>query len=205
MTDPVQNASASDTPDPAAGSEQSGPAAGAASGAPAAPVAGATPGSTSDPIDVEEGSTENLLVEDLVLDLERVSAERDDYLDGLRRLQAEFENYRKAVAKREVDARERANDKIVAELLPVIDACDGAVANGAVDVTPVRAALVDALARLGLERLEPAGEAFDPVQHDAVMHEDSTEVTAPTVAEVLRVGYSWNGRVLRPAMVKTIG
>lgn len=144
-------------------------------------------------------------VEDLVADLERVSSERDDYLDALRRLQAEFENYRKAVAKREADARERANDKIITELLPVIDACDGAVANGASDVEPIRKAIVDNLARLGLERLEPAGQTFDPEQHEAVMHEDSSEVDTPTVAEVLRVGYGWNGRVVRPAMVKTIG
>ena len=144
-------------------------------------------------------------VEDLVADLERVSTERDEYLDALRRLQAEFENYRKAVAKREADAKERANDKIVAELLPVIDACDGAVANGAADVEPIRKAIVDNLSRQGLERLEPAGEAFDPGLHEAVMHEDSNEVDVPTVAEVLRVGYGWNGRVLRPAMVKTKG
>lgn len=144
-------------------------------------------------------------VEDLVADLERVSTERDDYLDALRRLQAEFENYRKAVAKREADARERANDKIVAELLPVIDACDGAVANGAADVEPIRKAIVDNLSRQGLQRLEPAGEVFDPELHEAVMHEDSSDVDVPTVAEVLRVGYGWNGRVLRPAMVKTKG
>lgn len=144
-------------------------------------------------------------VEDLVVDLERVSLERDEYLDGLRRLQAEFENYRKAVAKREADARARANDKIVNELLPVLDACDGAVANGASDVEPIRNAIIDNLSRQGLERLEPAGEPFDPELHEAVLHEDSSDVDVPTVAEVLRVGYGWNGRVLRPAMVKTIG
>lgn len=152
-----------------------------------------------------EDAVASISVEDLVADLERVSVERDEYLDGLRRLQAEFENYRKAVAKREADARERANDKIVNELLPIIDACDGAVANGAADVEPIRKAIVENLTRQGLQRLEPAGEAFDPALHEAVMHEPSSDVDVPTVAEVLRVGYGWNGRVLRPAMVKTIG
>ncbi len=152
-----------------------------------------------------EEAVASISVEDLVADLERVSRERDEYLDGLRRLQAEFENYRKAVAKREADAKERANDKIVNELLPVIDACDGAVANGATDVEPILRAIVDNLTRQGLQRLEPAGEAFDPALHEAVMHEPSSDVDVPTVAEVLRVGYGWNGRVLRPAMVKTIG
>ncbi len=161
------------------------------------PVDGAASTATVDPTTIS--------VEDLVADLERVSTERDEYLDSLRRLQAEFENYRKAVSKREADARERANDKIVNELLPVIDACDGAVANGAADVEPIRKAIVDNLSRQGLVRLEPAGDPFDPELHEAVMHEDSADVDVPTVAEVLRVGYGWNGRVLRPAMVKTIG
>lgn len=160
----------------------------------------------SNPVQGEAGEEpEPISVEDLVADLERVSTERDDYLDALRRLQAEFENYRKAVSKREADTRERANDKLVNELLPVIDACDGAVANGASDVEPIRKAIVENLTRQGLERLEPEGEIFDPEQHEAVMHEDSSDVDVPTVAEVLRVGYGWNGRVLRPAMVRTIG
>ncbi len=167
---------------------------------------GAEPSLTSDPAEsTDTVDPTTISVEDLVAGLERVSVERDEYLDSLRRLQAEFENYRKAVTKREADARERANDKIVNELLPVIDACDGAVANGAADVEPILKALVDNLSRQGLVRLEPAGDPFDPELHEAVMHEDSSEFAVPTVAEVLRVGYGWNGRVLRPAMVKTIG
>ena len=59
-----------------------------------------------------------------------MTAERDQYLDASRRLQAEFENYRKAVAKREVEAQERANESLVSEILPVLDACDGALATG---------------------------------------------------------------------------
>ncbi len=163
------------------------------------------PAGDTEEVSPEEVSLEELNVEALVLDLERVSAERDDYLDGLRRLQAEFENYRKAVAKRETDSRERANDRIVVELLSVLDACDGATMNGSQDVAPIRTSLLEVLTKQGLERLEPDGHAFDPELHDAVMHEPSDEVSAPTVAEVLRVGYRWKGRVLRPAMVKTVG
>lgn len=133
----------------------------------------------------------SISVEDLVLDLERVSTERDEYLDSLRRLQAEFENYRKAVTKREADARARANNGLVAELLPVLDACDGAVANGADDVAPVRTALVDALTKQGLERIDPVDAAFDPELHEAVMHEPG--------------GYGWKGNVVRPAMVRVVG
>ncbi len=152
----------------------------------------------------QERSTE-LSVEDLVISLESVSGERDQYLDALRRVQAEFENYKKAIAKRTADERERANDRIVNELLPVLDACDGAVANGGEEVLPVRNQLLAALERHGLERSDPSGKPFNPEEHEAVMHEDSDEVDGPTVAEVLRPGYLWKGRVLRPAMVRVKG
>ena len=148
---------------------------------------------------------EPLNVEDLVVTLEATAAERDQYLDSLRRVQAEFENYKKAVAKRSVDERDRANDKIVTELLPVLDACEGAVKNGSEDVVPVQNQLLLALERHGLEKSEPADQPFDPEQHEAVMHEPSDEVDVPTVAEVLRTGYLWKGRTLRPAMVRVKG
>lgn len=153
----------------------------------------------------EPETGEPITVEDLVVDLERVSNERDEYLDSLRRLQAEFENYRKAVAKREADAIARANNGLVAEMLPVLDACDSAIANGAADVEPVRTSLIDALTKQGLERFDPAGEPFNPEQHEAVMHEDGEAEDGPVVAEVLRVGYGWKGNVVRPAMVRTRG
>ena len=177
-------------------------------------VAGAGAGHAASPSDSAapaEGATEAdepepLTVESLVESLELVANERDGYLDSLRRLQAEFENYKKAVAKREADARDRANEGLVTELLPVLDACDGAVANGADDVVPVKTALNDALVKHGLSRLEPEGETFDPEQHEAVMHEEGeTEGDGPVVAEVLRVGYQLKGRTVRAAMVRTRG
>ncbi len=152
-----------------------------------------------------EAPAESISVEDLVVDLERVSNERDEYLDSTRRVQAEFENYRKAVAKREADAIARANNGLVAELLPVLDACDSAIANGASDVEPVRTSLIDALIKQGLERFDPDGEPFNPEQHEAVMHEEGEAEDGPVVAEVLRVGYGWKGNVVRPAMVRTRG
>ncbi len=147
----------------------------------------------------------DLTVEDLVKDLERVTAERDQYLDASRRLQAEFENYRKAVAKRELEAKQRANESLVSEILPVLDACDGALASGAIDVGPVRSTLMDALVKQGLDRIDDHDTPFDPVLHDAVMHEPADDGEGPVVAEVLRAGYSWKGRVVRPAMVRVRG
>ena len=162
-----------------------------------ADAGGASPGG-----DEAEGP---ISVEDLVQDLERVTNERDQYLDTSRRIQAEFENYRKAAAKREADHRERANESIVAELLPVLDACDGAVASGATDVEPVRAALIDVLTKQGLDVIAAADEPFDPSLHEAVMHEPGESDDKPVVAEVLRAGYTWKGRVVRPAMVRVKG
>lgn len=191
-----------DPPQPAAeASEAPAPNAGVPNAA-AAPADGVAPAEGASVADEPEPVT----VESLVESLELVANERDGYLDSLRRLQAEFENYKKAVAKREADARDRANEGLVSELLPVLDACDGAVANGADDVAPVKAALNEALVKHGLSRLEPDGQPFDPEHHEAVMHEDGeTEGDGPVVAEVLRVGYQLKGRTVRAAMVRTRG
>lgn len=175
-------------------------------GSGAGPAGGADdgdPGAGGDDLAGPDGV--EMTVEDLLRDLERVTAERDQYLDASRRIQAEFENYRKAVAKREVEARERANESLVNEILPVLDACDGALASGATDVEPVRTSLYDALVKQGLDRIDDAESPFDPERHDAVMHEPADNADGPVVAQVLRAGYSWKGRVVRPAMVKVRG
>lgn len=155
---------------------------------------------------VADGSVEELSVEGLVSDLERVTAERDQYLEASRRIQAEFENYRKQVTKRETEARERANEGLVGEMLPVLDAFDGALSSGVDDVAPMRNTLLDALAKHGLERIDPTEAPFDPNLHEAVMHEEGAGgESGQVVSEVMRAGYSWKGRVVRPAMVKVRG
>ena len=89
---------------------------------------------------------------------------------------------------------------------PVLDACDLAVEHGADDVAPIRASLVQALETAGLEVLDPDGEPFDPNRHEAVLHEPAADGDeGQVVAEVLRRGYAWEGRVLRPAMVRVRG
>ena len=168
------------------------------------PTLGGPPGTAAtDPlIDAE---TEGV-AEVIEADLEVLLRERDEYLDGLRRVQAEFENYRKRVLKQQADHEQRATESLVATLLPVLDACDAAVAQGVDGVGAIAGALHDTLAKQGLVRMEADGAVFDPEQHEAVVHEPAEDdTTAPTVAEVLRTGYEWNGRVLRPAMVKVRG
>lgn len=210
MSDPIDDA----TVDGRAADAESRPATSGAGG-PSDDARSVDDGHTADPgtpwgdedlADDDELADDIVItVEDLVADLEVVAKERDDYLDALRRLQADTENYRKAVAKREADAKERSNEGLVIQLLPVLDACDGAVSNGTTDVEPVRASLLDVLTRMGLERIDDTDVTFDPEQHEAVMHEPSDDGTGPVVSQLLRVGYRWKGRVVRPAMVQVTG
>ena len=145
-------------------------------------------------------------VEEVIGLLERTTIERDEYLDTLRRNQADFENYRKRAAKQVADDAARAVEGLVEKLLPVLDACDAAVHHGATEVEPVYAALLGALEKEGLVRVAPHDEAFDPNVHEAVMHEPADDDQEGTVvSDVMRPGYLWKGRVVRPAMVKVKG
>lgn len=144
--------------------------------------------------------------------LAAVATQRDEYLDALRRLQADFENYKKRVIKQQTEHLERAAEALVVKLLPVLDALDLAVAHATDSpeskvVEPIASSLVDVLGKEGLERIDPMGQPFDPRQHDAVAHEEAHDEDGegPKVSEVLRAGYRWKGRVLRPAMVKVKG
>ena len=142
--------------------------------------------------------------------------ERDEYLDALRRLQADFENYRKRVERQFDELAARGVTQLVGRLLPVLDALDlaeehllaealddGVLAVEAKALVQARALLLDTLEKEGLERSGVAGEPFDPTVHDAVAHTEGDD--GPLVAEVLRSGYRWRGQVLRPAMVKVRG
>jgi molecular chaperone GrpE len=140
-------------------------------------------------------------VESLVVDLERVVGERDQYLALAQSKQAEFENYKKRVMKQQADHLAQAAAGLVEKLLPVLDALDAGVAHGDESVGPPRAQLLGVLEKEGLSRIDPVGEAFDPNEQEAVASEDG-DGGEPTVAETFRAGYRWNGRLLRPAMVR---
>lgn len=162
---------------------------------------GETPGAS--PLGVDPGSA---TVEELIELLESTVTARDEYLDALRRNQADFENYRKRAAKQVADDAARAVESLVDKLLPVLDACEAAAQHGSDEVGPVHAALLGALEKEGLERIDPVGEDFDPNRHEAVLHEPAGEGDpAAVVAAVMRSGYGWKGRVIRPAMVKVRG
>lgn len=159
------------------------------------------PGTTDDP-----GLGEAMTVEELVGTLEAITAERDQYLNDLQRVSADFANFRKQTDKRNADFAAQAGSRVAEALLPVLDACDAAAQQGVDGVEPVAAQLRGVLESAGLELIADELEAFDPNRHEAAMTEpgDDGQDTA-IVAEVLRSGYAWNGRVLRAAMVKVKG
>ncbi len=137
-------------------------------------------------------------------DLATVIAERDAYLEDLQRVTAEFTNFRRQTMRRNTELVAQAASRLAKELLVVLDACEAAVSQGVEGIDAVQAQLLGVLTGEGLAVLGTVDEPFDPGFHEAVMSEESGTdgQSAPVVADVLRTGYAWNGRVLRPAMVK---
>ena len=146
----------------------------------------------------------------LEAELARVAAERDTYLDHLRRLKAEFENYRKRMQRESDLLRKLAAEDVITALLPVIDnmyrACsaaerhdEGQVVEG---VERVTGQLVALLSSQGLQELPVgAGDPFDPTVHEAVMMQPTADHDEGTIVAVLERGYMLHDKLLRPARV----
>jgi molecular chaperone GrpE len=138
---------------------------------------------------------------------DELAAERDELVDRLQRLQAEFENYRKRAARDQQALVARAHERLVKELLPILDDLgraleaaeqheEAALEDG---VRLVHKQLIDVLAKEGLTEIETDG-AFDPHVHEALLAQPSN-AEAGTVLEVLQKGYRLGDHVLRPARV----
>jgi molecular chaperone GrpE len=142
--------------------------------------------------------------------LAEVTRQRDTYLDHLRRERAEFENFRRRSQRERMEARDRGAEALISQLLGVLDNfgyvleaakdSDDAVGKG---VRMVHTELREILERAGLEDVPGVDAPFDPTWHDAVMQVEgeTTDDGEPKVAQVLRSGYRFKGRVLRPASV----
>ncbi len=143
-------------------------------------------------------------------DVEALLAERDSFKDIALRLQADFDNYRRRVSAQQADEASRATSKMAEALLPVLDACEAAFLQHPAEVEPIFNLLLVQLKKQGLETMNLYEQPFDPNLAEAVLHEEGDgaadgPVVGPIVSEVLRSGYTWNGRVLRAAMVKVRG
>jgi molecular chaperone GrpE len=142
-------------------------------------------------------------------ELVRTAAQRDEYLALAQRTQADFENYRKRVARDAAAAQERGVSSLAKELLPALDNLDRALDAAAQDdpllhgVRLVRSELAGALARAGIESFDPIGEAFDPTLHEAMATAAQPPEGPPsgTVVEVYQPGYRLGASVIRPARV----
>jgi molecular chaperone GrpE len=149
---------------------------------------------------VDESVTATTGVEEILTDLERQLSERTA---DLQRVQAEYANYRKRIERDRVAVVDSAKASVVSDLLPLLDDLERAGRHG--DLTGAFKAvgdkLVSSLQRSGLEAFGTEGDPFDPSVHEAVQHNTSPEVAGPTVTVVMRAGYKFGERVLRPALV----
>lgn len=137
-------------------------------------------------------------------DLAVARAEASERLDDLRRLQAEFINYRRRVDRDRLVARDQTVVAMVEALLGVLDDVELARQHGGLTEGPFSAVaekLESSLARFGWERFGVTGEPFDPTVHEALMHAHSAEVSEPTVVQVLQPGHRVGERVVRAARV----
>ena len=136
------------------------------------------------------------------VDVAALVAQSDEYKDLAQRVQADFDNFRRrSQAQAQADA-ERATGRLAEALLPVLDAAEAAYLRHPDEVGPLLNQMLTELKKHGLEAVDLEGQPFDPEVAEAVAHEPG-DGGDPVVAEVLRSGYLWKGRVLRAAMVKT--
>jgi molecular chaperone GrpE len=147
----------------------------------------------------------------IAADLDAARAEAESYLDDLRRLQAEFDNYRKRMMREQTARVASASQALVARLMPVLDNFELAVSAAEQSrdfdrmlkgVEMVFGELREVLQSEGLVRIEAEGKPFDPERHEAVVAVEQEGAEPGTVVDVVRTGYELRGKVLRPAMVK---
>jgi molecular chaperone GrpE len=146
-------------------------------------------------------------------DLDELGAtrrERDEYLELAQRTRADFDNYRKRVAKETSDALARGKAELARELLPVIDNLERALQSGgdtAAHESLVRGVelvldeIRGKLASAGVEAFDPTGEKFDPELHEALSAQPAEGTDSGVVLETVEKGYRLNGQILRPARV----
>src|SRR5215475_11147251 len=143
-------------------------------------------------------------------DVAKLTADLEDLRQTLLRRQADFDNYRKRIEKERLEESKRATARVVEALIPIVDSFEHALAahreaeyeNYRKGFELIYKQMLDNLSKLGVERIEPTGQQFDPHQHQAVDRAETTDQADGTVLQVFQAGYLFNGRVLRPAMVR---
>ena len=150
----------------------------------------------------QQPDVDELLADEIDSEIVQLATERDQFKDIAQRLQADFENYRKRVHAQVAAETDRATSRLAGALLPVLDAFEAAFVQHPDVIEPLFNLMLAELRKQGLETIAVVDQPFDPNLAEAVHHEPG-DGGDTVVAEVLRTGYTWNGRTLRPAMVKT--
>jgi molecular chaperone GrpE len=205
----VDGAASGSGPAPRDGAE---PAAGGRGPDEGSPGAGADSSATDGPgrqADPPAQAADEAALRGDVDELVAVAAQRDEYLALAQRTQADFENYRKRVAREAAAAQDRGAAALAKELLPALDNLDRALDAAAEDdpllegVRLVRSELGASLARCGIESYAPVGEQFDPALHEAVATAPQGDGGAPSgaIVEVYQPGYRLGASIIRPARV----
>jgi molecular chaperone GrpE len=140
----------------------------------------------------------------------KLATDLEDLRQTLLRRQADFDNYRKRIEKERAEDTKRATARLIEGLIPVIDGFEHALAahreaeyeNYRKGFELIYKQLLDNLARLGVERIEPTGKMFDPHLHQAMDRAETTDHEDGAILQVFQPGYVYHGRVLRPAMVR---
>jgi molecular chaperone GrpE len=140
----------------------------------------------------------------------RLAGDLQDLRQTLLRRQADFENYRKRIEKERAEDSKRTTARVIEALIPIVDGFEHALAahrepaydNYRKGFELIYKQLIDNLAKLGVERIEPVGQRFDPHLHQAVERTETDDAEDGTILQVYQPGYVFHGRVLRPAMVR---
>jgi molecular chaperone GrpE len=140
----------------------------------------------------------------------KLAAELDDLRQTLLRRQADFDNYRKRTEKERAEDWKRSTARVIEGLIPTIDGFEQALAahreteyeNYRKGFELIYKQLLDNMAKLGAERMDPTGKPFDPHLHQAVDRAETSDHEDGTILQVFQPGYLFHGRVLRPAMVR---
>jgi molecular chaperone GrpE len=146
----------------------------------------------------------------LAAELDKLKAEKEELLQTMIRRQADFENFRKRTERDRYEEGRRGVERLIVDLIPVLDAFDRglqahddpAYEEYRKGVSLIRKQLWDALARHGVQRIEAAGQMFDPHKHQAIERLETDEVPDGSIVAVFQDGYVFHGRVLRPAIVR---
>jgi molecular chaperone GrpE len=157
-----------------------------------------------------EGDDPQASAPELAAELDKLKAEKEELLQTMVRRQADFENFRKRTERDRYEEGRRGVERLIVDLIPVLDAFDRglqahddpAYEEYRKGVSLIRKQLWDALARHGVQRIEAAGQIFDPHKHQAIERLATDEVPDGSIVAVFQDGYIFHGRVLRPAIVR---